>query len=81
MKKAADKNAHIFMGVMALHMFGGMFVTIVVWFVTSRISPPPSINLFGFAGAASPLITHTLPWPAMGTFLIVSAILLWAALK
>ncbi len=62
-------------------MFGGMFVAIVVWFVTSRISPPPSFNLFGFAGGASPLITHTLPWPAMGISLTASAILLWAALK
>jgi hypothetical protein len=61
--------------------FGGMFATIVVWFVISRISPPPSINLFGFAGDASPLITHTLPWPAMGISLIASAILLWVALK
>ena len=63
------------------HMYGGIFVTVVVWFVTSRISPSPSLNLFGFSGGASPLITHTLPWPAMAISLSASAVLLWAALK
>jgi hypothetical protein len=68
--------------------FGGMFLAIVVWFaphlfhsIISRISPPPQFNVFGFAGDASPLITHTFPWPAMAISMTASAVLFLAALK
>jgi hypothetical protein len=39
------------------------------------------VNVFGFLGGASPLVTHTLPWPAMGISLCVSLILFLAALR
>ncbi len=61
--------------------FGGMFVSMVVWFVVARIPPPPPFNLLGFSGGASPLITHTLPWPAMIVSLVLSAMLFFAALR
>jgi hypothetical protein len=66
-------------------MFGGMIAAIVVWFAPlriaagSQISPP--LNILGFAAQASPLITHTLPWPAMAASVAASAILFVVALK
>jgi hypothetical protein len=62
-------------------MFGGLIVTMVGWLAISRFPPPRRVNLFGFAGDASPLITHTLPWPAMAISLTLSAILFLSALK
>jgi hypothetical protein len=58
-----------------------MFATMAVWLVVSRISPPPRVNVFGFIGDASPLITHTLPWPAMAISIALSVSLFLAALK
>jgi hypothetical protein len=61
--------------------FGGAFVAMVVWLAASRASLSPRFNVFGFAGEASPLITHSLPWPAMAISLISSAGLFFVALK
>jgi hypothetical protein len=61
--------------------FGAAFVAMVVWFIASRVSVPPRFNVFGFVGAASPLMTHSLPWPAMAISLIASVVLFLAALK
>ncbi len=63
------------------HIFGSMFVVVVAWWSLSRLSLRPSLNVFRFLGGASPLITHALPWPAMGVSLISSAILFLFALK
>ncbi|MGA8598705.1 MAG: hypothetical protein WB676_28650 [Bryobacteraceae bacterium] len=62
-------------------IFGGIFMAMVVWFTVPRILPPPAFNPFGFAGDASPLVTHNLPWPAMAISLILSAILFFVALR
>ncbi len=63
------------------HIFGGILFVVVAWWSLSRLSLRPSLNVFRFLGDASPLMTHTLPWPAMGTSLLVSAILFLCALK
>lgn len=62
-------------------LFGSLFVIAALRQVAARLALPPSFNVFRFGGDASPLITHTLPWPAMAVSFIVSAILFFAALK
>jgi hypothetical protein len=62
-------------------LFGGMFVLGLAWWALTKLSLPPSVDIFRFTGDASPLITHTLPWPAMAISVTVSAILFFAALK
>jgi len=42
---------------------------------------PPSSNVFRFGADASPLITHTLPLPAMAVSLVASVVLLLTASK
>ena len=59
--------------------FGAIFVTMLVWVLSTRFPPPARYNIFGFAGSASPLIAHTLPWPAMTISLLASAILFLSA--
>jgi hypothetical protein len=63
------------------HIFGSIFFVVVAWWSLSRVSLRPSLNVFRFLGDASPLITHALPWPAMGISLLSSAILFLCALK
>ncbi|MFZ0592807.1 MAG: hypothetical protein WAM39_20270 [Bryobacteraceae bacterium] len=61
--------------------FASMFVSLVVWFIVARTPPPRPFNLLGFSSDASPLVTHTMPWPAMVASLIFSAILFFVALR
>jgi hypothetical protein len=42
---------------------------------------PASVNIFRAMGEGSPLIAHTMPWPAMAFSLGLAAILFFAALK
>lgn len=62
------------------HTFGSIFVVGLAWWCVTRLSLRPAVNVFSFMSDASPLITHTLPWPAMTISLIVSAILFFGAL-
>ncbi len=62
-------------------IFGSLFVVGVLRQATARLALPSSFNVFRFGGDASPLITHTLPWPAMAVSFVVSVILFLAALK
>jgi hypothetical protein len=59
--------------------FGSLFVVGLLWQVMARASIPASFNVFRFAGDASPLLTHMLPWPAMTISLAVSTVLFLAA--
>ena len=59
--------------------FGAIFLAMLTWSLVTRFTPPDRYNIFGFAGPASPLISHTLPWPAMTISLVVSAILFLSA--
>ncbi len=63
------------------HIFGSMFFVVIAWWSLSRLSVGPALNVFRFLGDASPLVTHALPWPAMGISLLSSAILFLCALK
>jgi hypothetical protein len=60
---------------------GGILAVGLLWWGTSRLSLPPSFDVFAFLTAASPLRTHALPWPAMGISLLLSAVLFLAAYK
>jgi hypothetical protein len=51
------------------------------WWVSSKLPLPASFDVFRVMSDASPLRTHTLPWPAMILSLVASALLLLAALK
>lgn len=62
-------------------IWGGVLAVGLIWWGTSRLSLPPSFDIFAFFTAASPLRTHALPWPAMGISLLLSAVLFLAALK
>jgi ABC-2 type transport system permease protein len=57
--------------------FASLLVAILAWLAVSRISP----NGLAFLGTKSPLITHSLPWPAIAISIALSAILFFAALK
>lgn len=63
------------------HMLGSLILVGISWWGLSRLSLRPSFNVFRFLGAASPIVTRGLPWPAIGISLFVSAVLLWIALK
>ncbi len=63
------------------HIFGGFFVVGLAWWGFNRLRLPASASVFRFMGDASPLVTHVLPWTAMGISLILSAVLFLAALK
>lgn len=58
-------------------IWGSLFVVGALWQVMARAPIPASFNVFRFAGDASPLLTHTLPWPAM-TISMAASIVLFA---
>jgi hypothetical protein len=58
-------------------MFGGMFAAGVTLWLVMRFH----LGLFDFAGAASPLVTHHMPWMPMAISVILAAILCMAAWK
>jgi hypothetical protein len=62
-------------------LFASMIAISAVWWTVGRLSLPPSANIFDFLGNASPLVTHTFPWPAMVISVAASVILFVAALK
>ena len=62
-------------------VWGSMIAIGLLRWLTIRFPPPPSVDVFRAMGAASPLVTHTMPWIAMGVSLAIAAILFLAALK
>ena len=63
------------------HIWTSLLVVCCAWWAVARLALTPSVDIFRFLGDASPLITHTLPWPAIGISVFVSAILFLAAFK
>ena len=62
-------------------VYGSYLVAGLAWWAGVRLGLPPSANVFSFMTEASPLVTHSLPWPAMIISLLASAALLIVALK
>ena len=60
--------------------YGSYCLAGLAWWASTHLALPSSANVFGFSTDASPLITHSLPWPAMAISLLTSAVLFIAAL-
>lgn len=60
-------------------IWGSLALVCFMWELSSYTSLPASTNVFRFATDASPLLTHTLPWPAMTISLAISSVLFFAA--
>ena len=52
-----------------------------LWFLFHHTPLPASVNIFRAMRDGSPLIAHTVPWPAMAFSLGLAGILFFAALK
>ncbi len=61
--------------------YGSYLVIGIAWLIVTLLALPPSANVFRFMTAASPLLTHRLPWAAMTISLCASVVLFVAALK
>jgi len=61
--------------------WGTLMVVAIFWWITSKIHLPASYNVFLVTSAASPLVTHTLPWPAIAISVGATAILFLLAWK
>jgi len=60
--------------------YGSVCLTGLAWWATAHLRVPSSANVFGFSTEASPLITHSLPLPAMAISLAASIALFLLAL-
>jgi hypothetical protein len=49
--------------------------------LTVRFPPPPSLDVFRVMAEGSPLLTHTIPWPAISVSLGLTSVLFFAAIK
>jgi len=49
--------------------------------LTMRFPPPPSLDVFRVMAEGSPLVTHSLPWPAIAVALVVSGLTFVLAVK
>lgn len=61
-------------------VYGSYCLVGLCWWISALLSLPASANLFSFSTDASPLVTHTLPWPALAISLAVSTVLFFLAL-
>ncbi len=60
--------------------YGSYCLVGLAWWASTRLALPSSANIFSFSTDASPLITHSLPWPAMVISLVMSIVLFFTAL-
>lgn len=61
-------------------IYGSYCLAGLAWWA-SDLALPPSANVFDFSTKASPLLTHSLPWPAMVISLVASMVLFLTALQ
>jgi len=60
-------------------LYGGLLAIGICWWLTRNIES--GLNVFRALQQGAPLITHTIPWPAMGTSLAISLILFLFTLR
>jgi hypothetical protein len=62
-------------------IWGSAIVILILRWLSTEVSVPPSVNIFRAMGAASPLFTHTFPWASMAISLGAAVILFFAAMR
>jgi hypothetical protein len=62
-------------------MFGTLIAILVLRLATLRFPLPSSFDIFNIVGGASPLVTHTLPWPIISVSLGLTLLLFLIAGK
>jgi hypothetical protein len=62
-------------------IWGSMIANSILWWLSTAVVVPSSINIFRAMGQSSPLFTHTFPWASMGVSLGAAAVLFLAALR
>jgi hypothetical protein len=62
-------------------LWGSLICVGALWLLFNRTPLAPSVNIFRAISDGSPLIAHTIPWPAMSLSLGMALVLLFAGLK
>jgi ABC-2 type transport system permease protein len=62
-------------------MWASIAIIGLVYWLSTKIAVPTSLNIFKALGSASPLFTHTVPWASIGISISASIILFFIALK
>jgi hypothetical protein len=65
----------------AWQIWGNVLLFVAMEWVSFQLHLPTAFRLTGFTGDSSPLLTHQLPWVAMGISMSLAGILFFAALK
>lgn len=63
------------------HVWGTVITIGLLKWLTVRFPPPPSLDVFRVMAEASPLLTHSLPWPAILVSLSFTAFVFLTAVK
>jgi len=61
--------------------WGCMIAFGALWWLSTHTPMPASLDVVRAMNESSPLLAHTMPWPAMGVSLALAAVLFFAALK
>jgi hypothetical protein len=63
------------------HVWATVIAIGLLKWVTVRFPPPPSLDVFRVMAEASPLLTHSLPWPAISVSLGFAGLVFLIAVK
>jgi hypothetical protein len=63
------------------HMWSTTLLIMLLWAPPVRRLLPPALDVYRPFADASPLVTHTLPWPAMALSVVAGGVFVLAALK
>ena len=64
-----------------LQVWGTMITIGILKFLTVQFPPPPSMDVFRVMAEASPLRTHSLPWPAIAVSVVFAGLAFLLAVK
>jgi hypothetical protein len=62
-------------------IWGTMLTSAGLWWLSTHIPLPVSLDIYRGLGKGSPLMAHTMPWNAIGFSLLLAAVLFFAALR
>lgn len=65
----------------SLSLAASMWSVTLLWVLHYNHALPPTLDLFSILGVASPLVTHAVPWAALGAVAAAGTVFFWAALK